>query len=88
MRLRKYIMIVMMLAILFCATVAVAPEKVLAEGEEQPVYHAAMGIQTATQIWIQRWGYYEGSKMSILGRIIMANCMTVKKIFMKEPLKT
>lgn len=67
MRLRKYIMIVMMLAILFCATVAVAPEKVLAEGEEQPVYHAAMGIQTATQIWIQRWGYYEGSQNEYFG---------------------
>lgn len=29
---------------------------------EQPVYHAAMGIQTSTQIWIQRWGYFEKSK--------------------------
>lgn len=42
--------------------VAVKPERVSAEGEDQPVYHAAMGIQTATQIWIQRWGYYEGSQ--------------------------
>lgn len=29
---------------------------------EQSVYHAAMGIQTATQIWIQRWGYFEKSQ--------------------------
>lgn len=33
-----------------------------ADSSEKPVYHAAMGIQTATEIWIQRWGYFEGSQ--------------------------
>lgn len=59
---RKCTMFGMMFAVLFCLAVAVVPGNVSAEGEEQPVYHAAMGIQTATQIWIQRWGYYEGSQ--------------------------
>lgn len=36
------------------------PRSVSAE-EEKPIYHAALGIQTATQIWIQRWGYYHAS---------------------------
>lgn len=67
MRVRKNIMMVMMFAILFCAGVAAEPEMVLAEGGEQPVYHAAMGIQTATQIWIQRWGYFDGSQNEYYG---------------------
>lgn len=47
---------------------SLVPQLAGAEGEqeagtgEQPVYHAAMGIQTSTQIWIQRWGYFEGSQ--------------------------
>lgn len=50
------------LAALVCALVPmVSPRDVAAEGEDKPVYHAAMGIQTATQIWIQRWGYYDAS---------------------------
>lgn len=49
-------------ALLVCmASVAAVPCAVSAEGEEKPVYHAAMGIQTATEIWIQRWGYYDSS---------------------------
>lgn len=50
------------LAAIVCMAVAAQSDVVSAEGEDQPVYHAAMGIQTATQIWIQRWGYYEGSQ--------------------------
>ncbi len=42
-------------------TLAMTPQKVEATEVDQPVYHAAMGIQTATQIWIQRWGYYDAS---------------------------
>lgn len=33
----------------------------------KPVYHAAMGIQTATSIWIQRWGYFEKSQNEYYG---------------------
>lgn len=42
-------------------TLAMTPQEVEATEVDQPVYHAAMGIQTATQIWIQRWGYYDAS---------------------------
>lgn len=52
----------MILVALVCVMSAtMAPQEVSAEGEDQPVYHAALGIQTATQIWIQRWGYYDSS---------------------------
>lgn len=57
-----------LLSALCMLTFALAPQLAGAEGEqeagtgEQPVYHAAMGIQTSTQIWIQRWGYFEGSQ--------------------------
>lgn len=50
-----------MLAGVLCTAAMIQPDAALAEGEDQPVYHAAMGIQTATQIWIQRWGYYDSS---------------------------
>lgn len=51
-------------------TFTLAPQLAGAEGEQEtgtetsepPVYHAAMGIQTSTQIWIQRWGYFEKSQ--------------------------
>lgn len=52
---------------LLSAAVITRPEMVSAEGEDQPVYHAAMGIQTATQIWIQRWGYYAGNENEYFG---------------------
>lgn len=64
---RKYTLLGMVFVALFVTAVVAVPESVLAEGEEQPVYHAAMGIQTATQIWIQRWGYYEGSQNEYFG---------------------
>ena len=60
--LRKVITMGLALVVLWCGVWSIKPTVVSAEGEDQPVYHAAMGIQTATQIWIQRWGYYEGSQ--------------------------
>lgn len=63
----KYFTLGMVSVFLLCAGIASIPKNVIAAGEEQPVYHAAMGIQTATQIWIQRWGYYEGSQNEYFG---------------------
>lgn len=60
--LRKVITMGLALVVLWCGVWSIKPTVVSAEGEDQLVYHAAMGIQTATQIWIQRWGYYEGSQ--------------------------
>lgn len=60
--LRKAMAMGLVLMVLCCGALIIKPTMASAEGEDQPVYHAAMGIQTATQIWIQRWGYYEGSE--------------------------
>lgn len=57
----------MLAAFILCGAVFVRPMLAAAEGEDQPVYHAAMGIQTATQIWIQRWGYYDDSQNEYYG---------------------
>lgn len=55
-----------LIALLGTAVVA-RPEMVSADGEDKPVYHAAMGIQTATKIWIQRWGYYADNENEYYG---------------------
>ncbi len=57
----------LVLVALWCGVLVMKPALVSAEGEDQLVYHAAMGIQTATQIWIQRWGYFEGSQNEYFG---------------------
>ncbi|MDE6851666.1 MAG: hypothetical protein K2J67_04145 [Lachnospiraceae bacterium] len=66
--LRKTLAMSLALVFLWSGVLVIKPAEVSAEGGDypqhysEPVYHAAMGIQTATQIWIQRWGYYEGSQ--------------------------
>lgn len=57
----------MALVFFCCGVLLIKPTVVSAEGEDQPVYHAAMGIQTATQIWIQRWGYYADNENEYYG---------------------
>ena len=65
--LRKAMAMGLALMSLCCGALIIKPTVVSAEGEDQPVYHAAMGIQTATQIWIQRWGYYDGEENEYYG---------------------
>lgn len=65
--LRKAMAMGMALMFFCCGVMLIKPTLVSAEGEEQPVYHAAMGIQTATQIWIQRWGYYADNENEYYG---------------------
>ena len=65
--LRKAMAMGLALMVLWCGVWVIQPTMVSAEGEDQPVYHAAMGIQTATQIWIQRWGYYAGNENEYYG---------------------
>lgn len=51
----------MLCLLMVCAGMTVSVPRTVSAEEEKPVYHAALGIQTATQIWIQRWGYYHES---------------------------
>ncbi len=66
-RLQKVMAMGLALMVLCCGVSVIQPTVVSAEGEDQPVYHAAMGIQTATQIWIQRWGYYADNENEYYG---------------------
>lgn len=51
----------MLCLLMVCTGMTVSVPRTVSAEEEKPVYHAALGIQTATQIWIQRWGYYHES---------------------------
>lgn len=51
----------MLCLLMVCMGMTVSVPRTVSAEEEKPVYHAALGIQTATQIWIQRWGYYHES---------------------------
>lgn len=48
-------------------TASAAKKKKAAEVDLNGTYHAALGIQTATEIWIQRMAYYEGTQNKYYG---------------------